>query len=146
MAGNLNDTTTISKTNSGFPEYLDFEKLRNEGIDYLGKLSGHLWTDHNLHDPGITILEMLAYAILDLGYRTNLPIEDILARNPEDNTIDSNFYTPSQILGCNPLTIIDYRKLLIDIEGVRNAWIEIKSEDADENTSVAEGLNGLYEG
>jgi len=30
----------ISKDNSGFPEYLDFEKLRRAAIEYLGKLSG----------------------------------------------------------------------------------------------------------
>jgi hypothetical protein len=115
---------TISKNNSGFPAYLDFEKLRSEGIDYLGRLSGKIWTDHNVHDPGITILEVLCYALLDLGYRTNLPVEDILARDPADASPDDNFFTPAQILSCNPLTIADYRKLLIDIPGVRNAWLE----------------------
>ena len=61
----------ISKKNEGFPEWLEFEKLRQEGIDYLGELSGNIWTDHNAHDPGITILEVLCYALLDLGYRTS---------------------------------------------------------------------------
>lgn len=146
MNGNLISKTFISKTITGFPEYLDFKRLRSEGIDYLGKLSGQLWTDHNVHDPGITILEMLVYAILDLGYRTNLPIEDILARDPEDSSIDNNFFTPSQILGCNPLTIIDYRKLLVDIEGVRNAWIETKGEGANKgkNRTANEYVDGLY--
>ena len=37
----------------------------------------------------------------------------------------NNFFTPAQILTNNPLTIIDYRKLLIDIPGVKNAWLEI---------------------
>lgn len=27
------------------------------------------WTDHNAHDPGITVLQMLAYALTDLQYR-----------------------------------------------------------------------------
>lgn len=115
---------TISKNNSDFPAYLDFEKLRSEGIAYLGQLSGKIWTDHNVHDPGITILEVLCYALLDLGYRTNLPVEDILARNPADTTADDNFFTPAQILSCNPLTITDYRKLLVDLPDVKNAWLE----------------------
>jgi uncharacterized protein YegP (UPF0339 family) len=115
---------TISKKNTGFPAYLDFDKLRSEGISYLGKLSGHLWTDHNVHDPGITIFEELCYAVLDLGYRANLPIQDILARDPADNSKDDNFFTPAQILTCNPLTVNDYRKLLIDIKGVKNAWLQ----------------------
>ena len=28
------------------------------------------WTAHNTHDPGITVLELLAYALTDLHYRT----------------------------------------------------------------------------
>lgn len=115
--------SSISKNNSGFPEYLDFEKLRRESIEYISQLSGKIWTDHNVHDPGITILEVLCYALLDLGYRTHLPIEDILAKNPNDTGGDTNFFTAAQILSCNPLTITDYRKLLIDLDGVRNAWL-----------------------
>jgi hypothetical protein len=128
MADEQNDNKVISKNNSGFPDYLDFDKLRSEGIDYLGKLSGKIWTDHNVHDPGITILEALCYAMLDLGYRTNLPVKDIFARDPEDKSEDDNFLTPSQILTCNPLTITDFRKLLIDIDGVKNAWLEVATD------------------
>jgi len=119
---------TISSTNSGFPDYLNFDKLRSEAIAYLGNLSGKIWTDHNVHDPGITILEMLIYALLDLGYRTNLPVTDLFARNPNDTSGDNNFFTPAQILTNNPLTITDYRKLLVDINGVKNAWLEIDTD------------------
>ena len=52
----------ISKNNKEFPEWLDFNRLRTEGMRYLGELSGHVWTDHHTHDPGITILETLCYA------------------------------------------------------------------------------------
>ena len=121
----------ISKNSSGFPDYLDYDKLRAEGIDYLGRLGGKIWTDHNVHDPGITILEVLCYALLDLGYRTNLPVEDLLTRNPDEVSADNNFFTPAQILTCNPLTITDFRKLLIDIEGVKNAWLEIATDEID---------------
>lgn len=122
---------TISKNNSGFPGYLDFDTLRSEGIDYLGKLTGKIWTDYNVHDPGITILEVLCYALLDLGYRTNLPVADILARDPKDVAADNNFFTAAQMLTCNPLTIIDFRKLLIDIAGVKNAWLEVATDQQD---------------
>jgi hypothetical protein len=153
MAEEQNQYKTISKKNAGFPDYLDFDKLRREGIEYLGQLSGKLWTDHNVHDPGITILEMLCYAMLDLGYRTNLPVSDILARHPEVTTADDNFLTPAQILTNNPLTITDYRKLLIDIPGVKNAWLEIEKEydvekfcDAGRQNDpcCTEYVNGLY--
>ena len=29
------------------------------------------WTAHNTHDPGITVLELLAYVLTELQYRTN---------------------------------------------------------------------------
>lgn len=38
---------------------MDFNFLKNKGIDYIQKLSGDIWTDYNDHDPGVTILEQL---------------------------------------------------------------------------------------
>ncbi len=159
MADDLKNINTISKKGTGFPGYLDFKKLRSEGIEYLGKLSGQIWTDHNVHDPGITILEMLCYALLDLGYRTNLPEADILARNPAEVGKDNNFFTPAQILTGNPLTITDFRKMLVDIREVRNSWLETATDVTDicrpsrkpDGSNQPEGemgcesfLNGLY--
>ncbi|PSR18576.1 hypothetical protein C8255_06745 [filamentous cyanobacterium CCP3] len=116
---------TISKQHPAFPEYLDFERLRAIGIDHLQRMSGQVWSDYNLHDPGVTILEVLCYAITDLGYRNNLDIKDLLTQPPgTDPHGDNNFFTPDQILTCNPVTAIDVRKRLLDIEGVRNAWVE----------------------
>lgn len=105
--------------------YLDFQFLRSEGLKHLGELSGKIWTDHNAHDPGITILEVLCYALLDLGHRTTLPIQDLLSseQQPPDFSADDNFFTPLEILSCNPVTILDFRKLLLEIKGVRNAWL-----------------------
>jgi len=152
MADVLNDTTVISKQNAGFPDYLDFTRLRSEGIGYLAQLSGKIWTDHNVHDPGITILETLCYALLDLGYRTNLPAVDLFTPAPGSGAKDSNFFTPAQILGCNPLTILDYRKMLVDIDGVRNAWLEVADDlnvqqfcgNYNDERNARVSLNGLY--
>jgi uncharacterized protein YegP (UPF0339 family) len=159
MANPSTNSVVISKTNSGFPDYLDFDALRTSSIEYLSGLTGKIWTDYNVHDPGITILEMLIYALLDLGYRTNLPVEDIFAKKPETAS-ENNFFTPGQILTCNPLTITDYRKMLIDIDGVKNAWLSVAediklenlskptnnadSDSVDNNTPCLTFLNGLY--
>ncbi|QHS63693.1 hypothetical protein [Chitinophaga agri] len=107
--------------NSGFPEYLDFATLRKLGIQHIAELSGKIWTDHNLHDPGITILEALCYVLTDLDYRTKLDFKDLIAAPA--GAVEDNFYTAAQILGNNPLTIADIRRMLIDIKGVRNAWL-----------------------
>lgn len=101
----------------------DWEWLRTEGIRHIEKLGSKLWTDYNIHDPGITILEVLCYAITDLTYRTSFPVEDILSEKVEEGEDIQNFFTAREILTCNPVTINDYRRLLIDIEGIKNAWL-----------------------
>ncbi|MCP4996287.1 MAG: hypothetical protein GY934_21310 [Gammaproteobacteria bacterium] len=100
----------------------DFVFLRQEGIHYLERLAGELWTDFNTHDPGITILEQLCYAITDLGYRIDHELPDLLAEGGRDAA--QNLYTPAQILTSHPVTITDLRKLLLDVKGVKNVWIE----------------------
>jgi hypothetical protein len=115
-----------------------FDFLREEGIKHIERLSGKLWTDFNLSDPGITILEVLSYAITDLGYRTTYDVPDILAQNPNSPKKElKNFYTAAEILPMSAVTFKDYRKLLIDIEidkpddlvcpvaGVKNAWLQL---------------------
>jgi len=102
----------------------DYAFLRSEGLKYIEQLSHKLWTDYNLHDPGITILETLCYAITDLGYRTAFPMEDLLA-DADDNMANMHrqFLSAIRALPSNPLTANDYRQLFIRIKGVRNAWI-----------------------
>ncbi|MDX2070792.1 MAG: hypothetical protein SFV55_20350 [Haliscomenobacter sp.] len=127
-----NNSSVIQQKDPFFAErpHLDFQVLRREGLKHIGELSGKIWTDHNAHDPGITILEALCYALVDLGYRTTLPIADLLAsgkngvNQSEDFPEDDNFFSPLEILTCNPTTILDYRKLLLEVKGVRNAWLE----------------------
>ncbi|MBE7169609.1 MAG: hypothetical protein INR73_03420 [Williamsia sp.] len=107
----------------------DYEFLRKEGIRLIEQLSGKVWTDYNTHDPGITLLEAVCYTLTDLGYRTQFEIKDLLA--PEKGRGDSweqIFFTARQLLPCNPVTLNDYRKLIIDTPGVRNAWIEPSDE------------------
>jgi len=103
----------------------DFALLRKAGLEYIENLGSDLWTDYNAHDPGITMLEALCYAITELGYKANLDIKDLLADVNDKITAGQPFFTARQILTCNPLTINDYRKLLADIIGVHNAWLYV---------------------
>lgn len=104
----------------------DFYRLRREGIGFIEQMAGRLWTDYNLHDPGITLLEALAYAVTDLAYRTGWEIEDLLAPAPGQPAPDQAFYTARRILTINPWTTDDFRRLLIDLPQVRNAWVFCK--------------------
>ncbi len=104
---------------------LDQRQLFDIGLAVARRLSGRTWTDHNTHDPGITQLELLAYALTDLAYRARFPVEDILAV-PDDNAaaMDKLFDRASRILPNAPVTLADYRKLLIDRPGIKNAWLQ----------------------
>ena len=101
---------------------MDYALLRREGIALLERLGGQVWTDYNAHDPGITILEQLCYAITDLGYRINYDLKDLLAGGEIDPC--RSLFSPAQVLTSNPVTLLDLRKLVIDVAGVKNAWIE----------------------
>lgn len=103
----------------------DYLQLRRKGIEYIEKAGSRWWTDYNSHDPGITILEALCYAITDLGYRTGWDISDLIAApkpGPND-AINQAFFTARDILTVSPLTLNDYRRILIDMDNVSNAWL-----------------------
>ncbi len=120
----MSASTPLVKSNPLLPAE-DYTQLRKSGFEHIEKLGSDLWTDYNTHDPGITMLEAVCYAITDLAYRTGWDMKDLLAPAISDNaTWEHIFYTARQILHCRPLTITDYRKLLIDIDGVHNAWLE----------------------
>ncbi|MGH7486776.1 MAG: hypothetical protein ACREMY_14420, partial [bacterium] len=109
------DPVTISNAppaNSG----LDYASLLGEGIALTQQFSGELWTDYNESDPGLTTLEQLCYALTDLSNRAELPLEDLLVEGPGGriNPRRQALYPARRIFPCNPLTICDYRKLLLD--------------------------------
>jgi len=109
----------------------DYYRLRREGIGFIEQMGSALWTDYNTHDPGITILESLCYAITDLAYRAGWDIADLLtpatpSTNPKQPYPNQAFFTARDILTVNPATPDDFRRLLIDLETVRNAWVFCK--------------------
>jgi hypothetical protein len=120
---------------------LDFDSLRNHGIELIQQMAGTVWTDYNLHDPGVTILEALCYAITDLAYQTDFDISDLLS--DKKGNIDyrgNSFFTKQQILTSNPVTIADYRKAIIDeVIEIDNVWLTPVA-------SVSKGnfIKGLY--
>ncbi|HKZ64952.1 MAG TPA: hypothetical protein VJ111_01285, partial [Chitinophagaceae bacterium] len=101
----MEELTTIAKNPDRLPSQ-DYELLRGEGLKHVEDLAHDLWTDYNTHDPGITILEALCYAITELGYRTGFDIKDLVIRKDTGFIDDKQvFFTAKNILIINPLTI-----------------------------------------
>jgi uncharacterized protein YegP (UPF0339 family) len=131
----MQQSITIQK-NPALSDGSNYELLRKKGLEYIEQLSGSIWTDYNIHDPGITFLELLSYAITDLGYRSNINIKDLLAepltKIPKADPKRQGFFTAREILTVNPWTNADFRKLLIDINGIKNAWLKCKECACDD--------------
>ncbi len=130
-----------STINPGAPvkTSMDFLRLREEALEVIRQLAGDTqggqgWTDHNLHDPGITILEQLCYALTDLGYRLNFSVPALLA-DAVDHRQQTIAWKPGlptgspaslpgmpgleDVLPSAPTTIDDWRKVMLDIDGLR---------------------------
>jgi hypothetical protein len=94
---------------------LDFSNLRQQGINQLQALAGDVWTDYNLHDPGITILEQLCFGLTELHYQSKIPVADYLAN--ERGQIEYHqyaLYKPQDIFPTRPVTVEDYCKRILD--------------------------------
>jgi len=105
----------------------DYAWLRQQGLVHIERMGSKLWTDYNVHDPGITLLEVLCFAITDLGFRTSSSIADLLTPKPSASleADRQGFFTAQRALTNNPLCVVDLRKSLIDVPGVKNAWFAV---------------------
>lgn len=123
MATTMQTAPTIS-TQRPADIAFDYPALRKTGIDYLEKVASRIWTDFNIHDPGITSLEILCYAITDLGYRSTYRVPDLMLEVEDTpSAVIKEFHTAKNIFPGRALTMNDYRKLIIDVEGIKNAWL-----------------------
>jgi len=124
----MNDTNATPTRQDAAPQEkaLDYAFFRQKGIECLEQLTGSNWSDFNAHDPGITILEQLCYALWDISYRNTHAIQDII-RQPQ-KAGNSGTYKPTEILPTAPVTAVDLRKWLIDLPGVNNAWVDYLEE------------------
>jgi hypothetical protein len=116
---------------------LDYASLRAEGIALCQKLSGKVWSDYNLSDPGVTLLESLCFALTELPFLANAKVVDHLCDS--GGRLDLERYGllgPWDALTTRPINREDYRLALLDrVENVDGLTIRRKDNE----------LNGLVE-
>jgi hypothetical protein len=107
------------------PDGLDFDGLRRKGIALLQDLSSHAWTDYNLHDPGVMLLELLSYGLTDLVYRTDFDVADFLTGpSGQIDFQQQALFPPQEIFPNQPVTDVDFCKLIYDRRPkVDDVWI-----------------------
>jgi len=122
-----------------------FDRLREQGLHWLQVAGGRVWTDHNLHDPGITLLEQLCFALTDLSYQADFPVADHLTGPDGRIAWDAlSLPPPSTIFPCRATTAQDYRRLLIDaVPGVDDALLAGAAREPSA-AAAGERLQGVY--
>jgi hypothetical protein len=113
--GIIRTTMANTKEIPHFHQTIDFETLMHEARKHITALAGDLWTDHNPSDPGITQMEVLAFCIADLSYRTSFHVKDLIAGYKGGKALVHDLPLMNIALPNNPITIIDLRKVLIDM-------------------------------
>ena len=113
--------TTIIRKVEGQDKY---SQLQEKALKDVQRLAGNVWTDYNVHDPGVTLLDALNYGLLETDYRLGFSIPDYLTREDSDFSPRRHaLFSPSEIFPVNPVTETDYRKLFVsnvdDLSDVR---------------------------
>lgn len=118
-----NRVSNVIPRNPSENDGVSYSTLRKNAIADCQQLSGKIWTDYNAHDPGITILEQLCYALTELAFRCGFPIADYFT--DESDKIDYtklSLYLPEDVLPCSPVTRKDFCSYLFsrvsDVEDI----------------------------
>ena len=123
----MNETAIFT---TPLPPTTNFNWLRKRSIELVQNMAEAAWTDFNDSDPGVTIIDQLCYALTELGYCIDFPIEDILTSEDGHIRYDDQFFSPQEILTCSPVSLMDYRKLVLDaLPSLRNVYIDANPSD-----------------
>ena len=129
----------------------NFDFLQQKGLEIIRQIAPATWTDHNLHDPGITLLETLCYAITEAGLQAgagsaldNKESEYAYMANlltGAQQTAPQDFFTCSQVLPSSPISLTDFQKVLLDHPIIKRAWVSVVDEIPAGNLSVLQQFN-----
>lgn len=101
-----------------------YQELQERTLDRLQELSGDVWTDFNIHDPGVTISDNMNYALFELQYKLELPFEAFIGPDRADyankGILPANFIFSQSIV-----TPDDYEQLFLNgIENLESCSVE----------------------
>ena len=119
--------TTIIRKIEGEDRYT---QLQEKALKNIQRLAGDGWTDYNRHDPGVTLLDVLNYGLLETDYRLGFSLSDYLIREGGDFFPRKHaLYSPSEVFPVNPVTETDYRKLFVsNIEDLSDVRVIVHPE------------------
>lgn len=101
-----------------------YDRLQRQSLEWVQQMSGKIWTDYNVHDPGVTTLDILNYTLSELNYRLSFPLEDYLTEAGNIFVPEAyGLFNPTEVFSMQPVTPGDYQDKILDaldtIEDVR---------------------------
>ncbi|MCD7931417.1 MAG: hypothetical protein LUH15_08665 [Tannerellaceae bacterium] len=89
-----------------------YEQLQENSLAAYQNYCGDIWTDFNTHDPGITISDILNYALYELAYQLEFPPESYLGKGERNRWNKIGLLPPGKLFDFSPVTPSDYEKTL----------------------------------
>lgn len=122
-----------------------YRRLQDESITLLQELCGKVWTDFNLHDPGVTTLKILNYALYELAYKLGFPLEDYLCRGEPETSAweDYGLVARREAERGWPVTTRDYERLILErVPGLAACRVQLRGGKYDFTITAAPGTAG----
>ncbi len=103
-----------------------YARLQRETLTEVQRLSGKVWTDYNIHDPGVTLADITNYMLAETDYKLGFNLTDYLtAEDGKFNPERFGLFLPNEVYTTTPVTAEDYRKLFFaHVSGLDNVWVE----------------------
>ena len=100
---------------------IEFSDLRRIAIQYAQDASREQWSDYNVHDPGVTLLEQTCFALSQLAYQSALPIRDLLT-TPRHSFLfrEIGMFHPRKVLEGQPVTHSDIESWISDCDDIES--------------------------
>lgn len=91
-----------------------YTKLQTQMLEEVQRLSGKVWTDYNVHDPGVTVGDITNHALTELDYKLGFPLTDYCAEKGGTFAPERlGLFPPEKVYTTQPITVEDYRKLFL---------------------------------
>jgi len=106
----------IARHRTQAPDPLGFDALRLHAVTAAQLASGELWTDYNLHDPGVSLLEALCFALTEDLFAARQPVPQLFGLGAQAGPAAwarFGLHTPQALLPCHPCTDDDWQSWLL---------------------------------
>lgn len=133
-----------------------YDRLQQDALKMVQDWCGHVWTDYNAHDPGITLLDVFNYGLLETDYRFGFPLPDYLATDRGIVDLERTGLFPASVLSAESIvTPVDYERLIarqvpevvrcrMTLAGNGLYRIEVQSKDVTDKERLVRRIERLY--